>query len=332
MIDSTFAQGLLSADCESTRTQVALWDDMKLWRLLWKKMRDSVHDGSLVREELHEKVSELEQFGKPVLRVMLFTRVASHCELQLPIELTADHINDLGDEIENKTIALLQENDDDFEGDTISELAQHVMQGMFADLSARFEDQDDETRQEIVEAILKEIETMPEKQRERLRHALGTDELSQESVRQAIVSGSLGSAFAAVVHVAGFSAYMVAVKALASVMGLIGITLPFAAYTTLTSAMATLANPLFLVPVLLGGGYFLTRRTNKKMRNNLLPVIVTQSIVSAAVNDFQKQDLQQFLKTYNTVVSNYVDAREEGEYDSYSPLENQYTGISATYA
>lgn len=332
MVDSTFGRGFLSANADSLRTQVALWDDMKLWKLLWKKMRNSVHDGSLIREELHDKVEDLKEFDESELRVMLLTRLASHCDLELPTELTVDHLNDLSERIEKETLSLLRENDDNFDGETITELAQHVMQGLFADLSDRFEDQDDETRNEIVNTILEEIETMPEKQRERLRQALDADELSQESIRQAIVSGSLGSAFAAVVHVAGFSAYMVAVKALAAATGLIGITLPFAAYTTLTSAMAMLANPLVLIPALLGGGYFLTRHTNKKMRNNLLPVIVTQSVVSAAVDNFDQESVEQFLTRYNTVVDDYVSAREQGEYDAYSPIEDQYNGISTTYA
>lgn len=39
MVESKFTRGLVAADSESLRTQVALWDDMELWKLLWKKVR-----------------------------------------------------------------------------------------------------------------------------------------------------------------------------------------------------------------------------------------------------------------------------------------------------
>jgi hypothetical protein len=177
MIDSKFARGIVASDSESIRTQVALWDDMKLWKLLWRKARDSVQEDDIIREELNEKVEWLGQFSDSEVRVMLLTRVADHLDLELPSQLTAGELDDLGDKIEKGAVALLKENDGDFEGDTTAEMAQHVMLGLFDDLADKFEDQDEETQQEIVEAIMEEIESMPKKQRERLREELDADEL-----------------------------------------------------------------------------------------------------------------------------------------------------------
>jgi hypothetical protein len=305
---------------------------MKLWKLLWKKVRDSVQEEDLVREELNEKVEWLGQFSDDQVRVMLLTRLASHLDMELPIDLTAGYLDEMGSQIEQKTIALLQENDSDFDGKTTAEMAQHVMQNLFGDLAERFENQDEETQQEVVDTIMTEIESMPEAQRERLLKALDANELSRDAVRRAIVTGALGSAFGAVVQAAGFSAYMAAVKALAAVSGLVGIALPFGVYTALTSVIAVLANPLITVPALLGGGWLLTSHTNTKMRNNLLPVVVTQSTVHAAIGDYSDERLSSMIAVYNSTVEEYQSARNESEYEDRERLEDMFKGIEIVYA
>ncbi len=332
MVESAFARGLVAADSESIRTQVALWDDMKLWKLLWRKVRDSVQDEDLIREELNEKVEWLGQFSDSQIRVMLLTRAADHLDLDLPSQLTAGELDDLGGKIEEGAVGLLKENDSDFEGETTAEMAQHVMIGLFEDLAEKFEEQDEEVQQEIVDAIMEEIESMPEKQRERLREELDADELSRDAIRRAVATGALGAAFGAVVQMAGFSAYMAAVKALAAIAGMVGIGLPFGMYATLTSVIAFLANPLFMVPALLGGGWLLTSYTNTRMRNNLLPVVVTQSTVQASIGEYSDGRLSSLLETYNSTAEEYRTARDEEEVESYRRLEDKFEGISSVYA
>lgn len=61
--------------------------------------------------------------------------------------------------------------------------------------------------------------------------------------------------FAAVVSLSGFSAYVAATTGLASAAGLFGATLPFAAYTSVTSAIAFLTGPVGLMASI-GAGIF----------------------------------------------------------------------------
>jgi hypothetical protein len=131
---------------------------------------------------------------------------------------------------------------------------------------------------------------------------------------------------------AGFSAYVAAVKALSAIAGLVGIGLPFTMYATLTSVIAFLANPLFMVPALLGGGWLLTNYTNSKMRSNLLPVVVTQSTVQASIGEYSDDRLSAFLETYNNTTKEYQTARDEGEVESYKKLEDKFEGIGSVYA
>jgi hypothetical protein len=86
------------------------------------------------------------------------------------------------------------------------------------------------------------------------------------------------------------------------------------------------------VPVLLGGGWYLTNHTNEKMRDNLLPVVVTQCAVQAAVDSFSNEDLSSLIDRYNDVADRYIEAKEEGDRDSYRSIEDKYVGISTVYA
>jgi hypothetical protein len=125
---------------------------------------------------------------------------------------------------------------------------------------------------------------------------------------------------------------MAAVKALAAMAGMVGLGLPFSAYATLTSVIAVLANPLFMVPALLGGGWLLTSYTNGKMRDNLLPVVVTQSTVHAAIGDYSDSGLSSLLETYNGAVEEYRSARDEENTEAYRKLESKFEGISTVHA
>lgn len=73
-------------------------------------------------------------------------------------------------------------------------------------------------------------------------------------VRKAIATSGTSIVFAIIVEVSGFAFYTTATSLVATFAGLFGLTLPFGFYTGLTSTIEVLANPLFIIPLLLGGG------------------------------------------------------------------------------
>jgi hypothetical protein len=76
------------------------------------------------------------------------------------------------------------------------------------------------------------------------------------------------------VGLAGFAAYTSVTSFIAAAAGLIGLTLPFGAYTFATSALAFLSNPIIVGgAALIGGGVFV-KRANRQMRDRLVPVMV----------------------------------------------------------
>ena len=300
MLKNEFAAGLLKETPEAMAAQLAMWDSMKLWNVMWKKASGWRQKQDLLRQQIDSESKHIQRLWTVnEMRLQILFKLADHMELTLPRNLTAGDLDNLGERIIFESIMLLRNTDKHFKGSNSKEMASHVLRKMFEDLSKRFDEQDSETQKKIVEAIMQGIKTMPEDQRDRLRKELNVDELTNEAVRKAIITGSLGTAFAVVIEVSGFSAYIFAVKLLAGITGLIGITLPFAAYTALTSMMAFLSNPLLLGPAFLISGWLLTKRGNSKIKNGLAPVLVTLAIVSSALDSSEESSVKEFILLYN---------------------------------
>ena len=125
---------------------------------------------------------------------------------------------------------------------------------------------DDTTRDELIERV-----------RERLRDA--PPELRDESVEHALKAGdataltvlTTGSSLVGVgiaVELAGFSAYILAAQASA--------TLPLIGGRAAVSGLAVLANPLFIVPMVIGGGTFAGRQFQRSARAKLASSLAIQ--------------------------------------------------------
>ncbi|MCB9479340.1 MAG: hypothetical protein H6684_09360 [Deltaproteobacteria bacterium] len=300
MLKNQFSIGILGQNPDSIAPQLAMWGNMKLWNVMWKKISGWWEEQDLLKRQIETETLVLKNSKSPdELRVTMLVELAEHLEVPLPQSMTAGDFDDLGKNIVAKAIVTLRKTDKEFNGTSANEMASHVLKKLFDDLQNRFEEQDRESQEKIVEAIRKGIGELPEDQKKRLQDELNVDGLTNEAVRKAIVTGSLGAAFAVVVEVAGFSAYMVAMQVLATVTGLIGITLPFAAYTTLTSMMAFLANPLIIGPAFLVFGYWLTSRGNRKIRDGLTPVLVTQALANSAMGERNDEQVRDFLLVYN---------------------------------
>ena len=300
MLKNEFAAGLLKETPEAMAPQLAMWDSMKLWNVMWKKASGWWQKQDLLRQQIDSESKRIQRLWTVnEMRLQILFKLADHMELTLPRNLTAGDLDNLSERIISKSIMLLRNTDKDFKGSNSKEMASYVLRKMFEDLLKRFVEQDSETQEKVVEAITQGIKTMPEDQRDRLRKELNVDELTNEAVRKAIIKGSLGTAFAVVIEVSGFSAYIFGVKLLAGITGFIGITLPFAAYTTLTSMMAFLSNPLLLGPAFLISGWLLTKRGNRKIKNGLAPVLVTQAMVSSVLDSTEESSVKEFILLYN---------------------------------
>ena len=200
---------------------------------------------------------------------------------------------DNSEEILARCLAVLRESEPEFTGADLQDMLRFLMNKMFGEIGKRFESLGSDKQQQVADAVRKFIDDLPEAQREKLRNEIGTDKITDSYIRKAIVSGTLSTAFAAAVSLGGFGFYMGAVSLMAALAGLVGITLPFSFYMGVTSSIAVIANPIFFVPVVAGGGWWLYGRQNDKMRRRLAPLVVAQSVLAhlgGRANDLDHTD------------------------------------------
>lgn len=89
----------------------------------------------------------------------------------------------------------------------------------------------------------------------------------------------------------------------AGITSLIGIHLSFYTYTVLTSMMAGLANPLFFVPVIAGGGAWMASKANRSIRGTLYPTLVAMSVLAHAANEDRERSVAAFRERLAALVT-----------------------------
>ena len=274
-------QSFLTAPREILAAQLALLDQTTLAKLLKSKATDLFSDekgefNRIVEEAARRLVNE--SAAELVLRLL----GALNAILGIPARryVAPRDFEDNGEEILARCLAVLRETEKDFSGTDLQDMLRFLMNKMFGEIGKRFETLSSDKQQEVVDAVRKFIEELPEAQREKLQKEIGGDQITDSYIRKAIVSGTLSTAFAAAVSVGGFAFYTGAVSLLATLAGLVGLTLPFSVYMGLTSTIAVISNPLFFIPVIAGGGWWLYSRQNQKMRQRLAPLVLVQSVLA----------------------------------------------------
>ena len=300
MINSILLKGLVNQGVKTTTTQIALWEGIGIWSMAYKKLR--------YKKTAIEKLNtDIEQKSKILIKVYgneplkLSARIQEHLSSELKFETknitTIKELDELCISIENEAIKIQKKlSKGDFKGDSIEDLIKYSIEKMFNDLSKNFTKKNSEEQDNIVKEIIVVLREMPDDHKEKLQQELKVGELSEKAIKNAITTGGLGIAFSALVEIAGFSAYIFATKTLAAITGIIGLTLPFSFYVTMTSFMAFLANPIVLVMLFTGVLGFITKRSNRKIRNAYIPTLVSQIAISSTIGVVRIDDLNKLVK------------------------------------
>ncbi|MBZ0253686.1 MAG: hypothetical protein K8I02_10135, partial [Candidatus Methylomirabilis sp.] len=123
------------------------------------------------------------------------------------------------------------------EGVSYGELVRDVAEKLRVDCGDVRRECDIEDR--IVRHVLKSaLEKMSDSQREDLARRIGEETGDRSITPQVLTSLAMGGA-----AMSGFTVYMAATSALGAVSGALGLTLPFAFYTTLNTAISTVLGP-----------------------------------------------------------------------------------------
>lgn len=313
---SKFISGLYSADNEILANFIAMWDKSTISNIIKYKGFD-LYDKIINKENndefaqiLEDKKLELKEVDTNELRTMIIMQLASYFEIKLPKTLNMYSLEQIGIKIENCSIEALRKSDKSFKETSLEEMISYIFQELFNDMSKQFNDKNNEDKEKIAQNIFQTIQEMPKEQQDKLKEELKVDELSEDIVMKAIAAGTFGAAFAATISIAGFSAYTFATSALASMAGLVGVGLPFGAYSGLTSVIAVLSNPLFLIGSIGFLIYILNSKSNESIRNRLSPMIITLISVLSAKSENYLCSSEKHINNYNKIILDFKEANE----------------------
>lgn len=284
----TLWNGVLSLPKQQLATLVSLFEQTTIFTKLEKKGRDLVGAEDRLKESLENRVNELQKEEHELLVLKLISCLGELADIPEAEFPTRRNVENLCEQFVEKALLNKSESHKAFEGKTLMDLVREGLLENLNKLQKDYKTLNPEKRDIVNAELLNMVKGLPEDQQKIFLEKANINELTEDTIKNAMLTGTIGLAFSSLVSISGFAFYTTATSALAGIASLVGITLPFAAYTFLTSAIAVVANPLFLAGavslILLSGLY----EGNKTVRKNLLPGIVVQ--IAAASEAFQDEE------------------------------------------
>lgn len=235
--------------------------------------------------KLEEKLQLLKNKPDTRIRLEIMLELAKRFEIQGSYLNTEQALFDLGEQLIVSIDQLMLKEKKEYKefknslGDEYT-LTQSIIRFQLEQILKQVGDELDkassEKKEEYASKVTAFIESLPSEKQALMKKHLHIDKITNETLTQIIIKGGASSLFVVLVEVLGFSFYTTITSLLASTVGLVGITLPFGAYTMLTSTVAILASPVFLIGLLGGGGYLMYRSQNNKLQKSLIPILLLQ--------------------------------------------------------
>ena len=280
------ASSLTALQGHDLRMVYALLCRTNIGHLLTSKTKDlfSKEEQDHFTKHLAEEVRKLSQIEDCQLQVDLFLEITKLLRLRGTKYTLQREIEDQCTLIVNEVYAQFLKQDKQFKAfaeaatasTKLQQMIQFQMSKIFSQLDDSFQHFSIEDQEKFAAQVAEYISSLPEEKQSKIKEKLGINDLTNEMVRKAIAASGTSIVFAIIVEVSGFAFYTTATSLVAGFAGLFGLTLPFGFYTGLTSTIAVLANPLFFIPLLLGGGVLLVNYQNKSLKTKLLPIIMMQ--------------------------------------------------------
>lgn len=285
-----FSHSLMALKGTDLRLVYALLMKTSIGNLLSSKTKDlfSKDEQDHFMKHLEEEVKNLEQIEDEVLQVNLFLEITKLLKIRGTKYLLEQEIEEQCAIIVHEVYEQYKRQDKQFrlfveEKGNLSKLQQMIqfqMSKLFNELDSIFQSFSVEDQTKFAAQINEYIYNLSEEKQTQIKEKLGIDDLTDEILRKAIATSGTSSVFASIVEVSGFAFYTTATSLVVRFAELFGLTLPIGVYTGLTSTVAVLANPLFLIPILLGGGVVLVNYQNKSLKKKLLPITLVQTTLT----------------------------------------------------
>lgn len=140
-------------------------------------------------------------------------------------------------------------------------------------LNEKIKHMNENETQELQVLLENEIKRLSPSDLEAIRQAIGLDELSAQSIMAFIKTGSSVAVAQLLISGTGFGAYLFLTTMTKAVSLLLGVTFSFGTYTALTSTLAFLLSPIFLLFIIFGSGGFLWWKTGSQLNDYLIKMV-----------------------------------------------------------
>lgn len=289
---------ILCASDDSLSAALALIEELSLFNLMtskgsqWiEKASNKVKGGSWqtdsdpFQEKLLAKTKEFAGLSRGERLLKAIGSLQALLDLQ-PRDLRGPlDLPEMADDICVSAVRNLRaDRDSGFSGSDTASLIEFQLRKTFTGLNFSLGDLSTEQQQHLVESVQKFVQSLPEDQQRFIMGKLGTADLSEGAIKQAIASGTIWTAFAAAVQFFGFAFYTTAAHLLAVVSLNL---LPFGAYVGLSSTIAVLSSA-WMLPILAGLGIWYYVRKNRSLRTSMAPLMITSLCLSGM--EVQKRD------------------------------------------
>lgn len=280
-----FASSLVNLKGQELRMLYALLFKTNIVSLIGAKTKDIFNkDVDHFNADLQKEIAKIEHISDEALQLELFLRLTEIFELKgthydLPLEIeqqSALIISEIHKEMKKEDKDYKEFISSAEDKTELQLLIQYQMQKLFSTFDGKFRELESNEQDDFTAKIHQFIDELPAEKQTQLKDKLKIDDLTNESIRQVMMTQGSVIVLSIIVEVAGFAAYTTLTTAIATTMAIVGVTLPFGVYTFATSLLSLIVNPFILVPLVLGGGGWLLARQNKNLRKKLVPVVVLQ--------------------------------------------------------
>lgn len=335
--------GLLKLTEDELRFLLA-FQEVNLADALMAKINDFLNkSGDGFRRKIQEHMDRLQETSREemILRILL------HINRELGIGASYNYVSprDLEDnarDIVRELLSQMRCDNKEFNGTSLNDIMLYQVEKLFQGFGKRFQKMSRNEQEKVEEEVNQFIGHLSIQEQKKLEKALGVEELSADTIRNALASGTLGIGLAALVEMSGFAFYTTMSSLLASIAGAVGITLPFGTYVMISSVIAVLTSPLFLALFIFWGGSAFYKHQNGKLRRQLMPLLVTvialasqsekESLDAHRVINYWKEEIQAYRRLQaklNQLEIERADLDEkirshEKLKESYQEVYNQY--------
>ena len=221
------------------------------------------------------------------------SRILNHFDLRFGSSPSEGELLDLCLQAEGRAVDLLKrmagagrtaEAIPPFDGASVADLSRYVIRRTFEELDASFSIKSQSEQERIAVDIARRLAELPPELRERIRADAGIADLSAAALKRTGAIAAVGGALLGTVGMAGFAAYTTLTSVIATAAGFVGLTLPFAVYVYATSALALLSTPVVLAAATLVGGRFAISRANRQMRDRLVPMMIATAVLASTAD------------------------------------------------